>query len=77
MKKPKGKISEKMLIGELVEKYPKAAEVLVERYGLHCVGCGMAMMETIEDGARAHGMKAGEIKKMLEDLEKSVTKVEV
>lgn len=59
-----------MLIGELMEKYPKAAEVLMEKYGLHCVGCGMAMMETIEEGAKTHGMKAGEIKKMLEDLEK-------
>ena len=66
----KKKINKKMLIGELVEKYPKAAELLMDKYSLHCVGCGMAMMETIEDGARAHGMKAGEIKKMLEDLEK-------
>lgn len=70
MKKQKGKINEKMLIGELVERYPKAAELLMSKYGLHCVGCGMAMMETIEDGARAHGMKASEIKGMLEDLEK-------
>lgn len=70
MKKQKNKISEKTLIGELVEKYPKAAKVLTEKYEMHCVGCGMAMMETIEDGAKAHGMNKREMEKMLEDLEK-------
>ena len=62
--KVREKISKKMLIGELVANYPKAGEILVEKYGLNCVGCGMAMMETIEDGAKAHGMKASQIKKM-------------
>lgn len=66
----KKKISKKMLIGELTMKFPKAAEVLMGKYGLHCVGCGMAMMETIEDGARAHGMSPKEIETMLKDLEK-------
>jgi len=57
-----------------MDKYPKIGEILVTKYGLHCIGCGMAQMETIEDGALAHGMSATEIKEMLEDLNTKISK---
>lgn len=61
-----------MLIGDIVYKYPKAAEKLVEDYGFHCVGCGAAGMETLEEGAKVHGMNAKEIKEMVDQLNKLI-----
>jgi hybrid cluster-associated redox disulfide protein len=44
-------------IRELVEALPIAQEVL-ERFGLHCSGCGVNKYETIAKGAAAHGLRA-------------------
>ncbi len=68
------KISKNTILLDLVERYPELAEILVFKYGLHCVGCGMAQMETLEEGALAHGMKASEIKSMIEYLNKQISK---
>ena len=38
-------ITKDMTIGEMVQKFPSAAEVLQEE-GVHCVGCGAAYFET-------------------------------
>jgi hybrid cluster-associated redox disulfide protein len=43
-------------IAELVAELPIAAEVL-GRFGLHCAGCGVNKYETIEQGAKAHGLR--------------------
>jgi len=43
-------------IRELVARLPIAAEVLA-RFGLGCPGCGVAKYETIEQGAKAHGLR--------------------
>ena len=68
MKKQTNKITKDIMIGDLVEKYPKLAEVLMEEYGFHCIGCMAAGMETLEEGATVHGMNSKDIKKMVEDL---------
>ena len=75
MKKQKPEITKDILIGELVENYPELARVLVEDYGFHCVGCMVAGMETLEQGAQVHGLGKKEIEKMVEDLRKRVSKV--
>ena len=49
-------ITKDMPIGEVVERYPEAAEVLTA-YGLHCVGCHVSPFETVEQGALGHGME--------------------
>ena len=59
-------ITADMTIGDIVEQYPQAAEVFTE-YGLHCVGCHVASWETIEEGARGHGMDDETIEMMLRD----------
>lgn len=51
-------------IAELVFKYPVAAEVLLD-YGLHCVGCGASGFDTIEMGAKIHGMTSSEIEELV------------
>ena len=43
-------------INELVSELPIAADVL-GRFGLHCAGCGVNKYETIEQGAKAHGLR--------------------
>src|SRR5487761_2521792 len=43
-------------ISELVAALPIAQDVL-ERFGLHCAGCGVNKYETIGQGAAAHGLR--------------------
>jgi hybrid cluster-associated redox disulfide protein len=43
-------------IRELVGSLPIAEDVL-ERFGLHCSGCGVNKYETIAQGAAAHGLR--------------------
>ncbi len=61
------KITREMTFGELIKSFPQAGQILAG-YGLHCIGCHIATYETIEQGARAHGLQDGEISKMLGDL---------
>lgn len=64
----KAPITSKTLIADIVERWPELAEVLVEEYGFHCIGCYASGMETIAQGAEVHGMSKHEIKVMLENL---------
>ncbi|MDA1197367.1 MAG: iron-sulfur cluster insertion protein ErpA [Nanoarchaeota archaeon] len=48
------KINKDMVIGDIVQKYPEVAEQLGKE-GIHCVGCGAATHETIEQGLMGHG----------------------
>lgn len=59
-------IKRDMTIGDVTETYPQCAEVFME-YGLHCVGCHVAFWETIEEGARGHGMDEETIDCMIRD----------
>ncbi len=72
MKKDNKPITRKSKLGKIVEDYPAAANLLMEKYGLHCVGCFAAIYETLEEGSRAHGMDDKEIDKMVDDLNKTV-----
>ena len=72
--KNKMKITKDILILDLVEQYPELTEVLTEEYGFHCVGCMAASMETLEQGALVHGMTDDQIEKMVEDLNKRLSK---
>lgn len=68
-----GKITADWSIGKLIEKYPKSVEVLIN-YNFHCIGCALAQYETIEQGARAHGLNKKQISKLLEELNKLTSK---
>jgi len=67
-------IKKDMLIADAVEKYPQVATVLTG-YGLHCIGCGAATFETIESGAKGHGMDDEMVDMMIRDAN-AVAKVE-
>ena len=60
IKKLPKKIKKDMTFYELIESNPDAARKLAER-GMFCGGCPMAMMETVEQGARAHGVDVDEL----------------
>jgi len=64
------KISGKMSFYELLQKYPHSGEILMKN-GMSCVGCPMAMQESLEMGARAHGM---DVKKLVDELNKKLAK---
>lgn len=63
----KKKITKNMTFHEVLSKYPKTAQVFL-KYGMHCIGCVLASGETIEQGAKAHGIN---IKKLVDDLNKA------
>lgn len=60
----KRKITKDMTFAELIEANPKAATELARR-GLFCGGCPMAQFETIEEGARMHGV---DVNKLIKEL---------
>jgi len=64
-------ITRETVIGDMMEKNPSRAAALAEtmlRYGLHCVGCHANVFDTIENGARLHGMDDETIDKIIADL---------
>jgi hybrid cluster-associated redox disulfide protein len=62
-------VSKSMTFAEILQNHPESANILFES-GLHCIGCEMAMYETIEQGCLAHGMN----KKQIDDLIKKINK---
>jgi hybrid cluster-associated redox disulfide protein len=67
IKRSKSRITEKSHIMESLEKHPEIAPVLLG-YGLHCVGCSFSRFDTIETGAKIHGMSRQDLKMMLKDV---------
>ncbi len=68
-------IRKDMTIGEVVNKYPESATVMLG-YGLHCVGCAVNPYETIENGCMGHGMDEETINKLVGDLNNLASKSE-
>lgn len=58
-------------LGDLAKSYPQAAAIMLD-YGLHCVGCFANAYDTIETGARIHGMTETEVEEMIERLNGAV-----
>ena len=65
------KITKEMTFGEVLKKYPQTVKTFFE-YGMHCFGCHIAVSETIEQGALAHGVN---VDQLMEDLNKTVSSV--
>lgn len=55
MKKTKIEATKQMQIGELLKLNPNVKDILMG-FGLHCFGCPMSQMETIEEAASVHGV---------------------
>jgi hybrid cluster-associated redox disulfide protein len=65
------KINKKMLIGDAIKISPIVAATMFE-YGLHCVGCSISKMETIEEGCLAHGLSDQQIEEMVKKINKKI-----
>lgn len=57
-------INKDMTIGELLEKSPEKAEILLEA-GMHCLGCPASQAETIAEACEVHGIDVEELIKKL------------
>ncbi|MGB9860542.1 MAG: DUF1858 domain-containing protein [Moorellaceae bacterium] len=62
------KITKDLSIMEVLQAYPEVRSIFV-RHGMGCLECMGAMAETIETGARMHGIK---LEDLLEDLNKAI-----
>jgi len=54
------KIEKTTKIGELIEKAPEKADILLEA-GMHCLGCPSAQAETLEEACMVHGIDVDEL----------------
>lgn len=64
-------VTKDMTMGEIIEKYPYAADIMAS-YGLHCTGCHVNLFESLESGARGHGMPEEQINELLKAVNKAV-----
>jgi len=62
-----GPITRQTNIQQLANQYPEAVVVMMER-GLHCFGCHGAQFDTVEAGAKGHGLPDDEIDKMVGEM---------
>lgn len=68
-------IARNMPISEIAEKSSKAVKLLA-MYGLHCTGCFLNTFDTLENGAKLHGMSDQDIDLMIEEINKELEKKE-
>lgn len=63
------KITEKMNIREVIDKYPETIPVFA-KYNMGCIGCIAASFETIGDIAAVHGT---DVRSFVKDLNAVIT----
>ncbi len=61
------KITKNAFINDVIEKHPEVAEVLMG-YGLNCAGCIFSNEDTIEAGAKIHGLNDEAIEMIIKDV---------
>ncbi len=73
IKKGKQFVKRNMLIIDIITQYPEVGPILMG-YGLHCIGCHFSGADTLETGAKQHGMDDEMIETMLKDANLVVEK---
>lgn len=61
------KIEGKTLIKDIVNKGPKAVEILMG-FGMGCIGCPASQNESIEEAAAVHGIKLDNLLQSLNNI---------
>jgi hybrid cluster-associated redox disulfide protein len=56
-----------MIISEVVDTHPDVIPLLIQN-GMHCIGCGASMFETLEEGLMGHGMDDREVDRIVDEL---------
>ena len=62
------KVTKGMTIGEVIKSNPMAAQVLMS-FGMGCVGCPSAQMETLEEASQVHGMDVNKLVDALNQMQ--------
>jgi iron-sulfur cluster assembly protein len=65
------KISKEMTIEEIFARFPHKSQKLAQEMtnrGLHCVGCGAAVWETLEAGMLSHGFSLEDVEELVDRL---------
>lgn len=62
------KVIKSMTFNEVLDMGPQAVQVFV-KYNMGCVGCAAAKFESIEQGAKAHGVNLDDL---LRDLNEAL-----
>ena len=63
-------------ISDILTHYPSKARILTRLmtdFGIHCVGCGAATYETLEQGVLGHGFSKHDLADLLKQLNQAVT----
>ncbi len=60
-------VTGEMTIQEIIDLYPLTMEVFAE-WGLGCATCHIGAIETLEEGALAHGFAPEEVEEIISDL---------
>ena len=68
-------IRKEIPINDLINNHPDVIPVLMG-YGLHCVGCSFASHDTLETGAKMHGMNEEEVEMMIKDVNVTIKALE-
>ena len=63
------KFTKDMSIMAIIEKNPNAIAVF-QKHGLGCIGCMAAHYETVEEGAKAHGLN---IEQLMKDINEAAS----
>jgi hybrid cluster-associated redox disulfide protein len=59
------KVKKEDNLADVLFKHPEVGEVLLD-YGLHCVGCAFSAADSLEAGAKAHGLSSEDIKELVD-----------
>ncbi len=54
------KITKNTTIGDIVDNFEGSKDIL-SGYGMHCFGCPMSRMETLEEASAVHGVDVNEV----------------
>jgi hybrid cluster-associated redox disulfide protein len=60
-------ILKSMIIAEVIDIHPDVIPILIQN-GMHCIGCGASMFETLEEGLMGHGMDDREVNRVVDEL---------
>jgi iron-sulfur cluster assembly protein len=64
-------ISKDMTIAEILTAFPEKTldmSEIMREFGIHCVGCGAAAFETLEQGVLGHGFGEEDLQKLIHNL---------
>ncbi len=60
-----------MNVMDIIALHPQAGEIMAA-YGLHCFHCSFNAVDSLEAGARSHGLEDQDIENMVDDVNKAL-----